>query len=133
MLLNSSLRSRPFLSLFMKSHHTYLQKSLATLVEKRNPNFATLNDRDLNFFELLIGKNRTITDSNTLNAYNSDWLRTCKGNSKLTLLPKTTDELSAIIKYCNEKQLAVCPQGGNTGRESLSCILLKCFYVYSVR
>lgn len=31
------------------------------------------------------------------------------------LRPKTTEEVSAIMKYCNEKVLAVCPQGGNTG------------------
>ena len=33
----------------------------------------------------------------------------------MLLKPKTTEEVSAILKYCNEKQLAVCPQGGNTG------------------
>jgi FAD/FMN-containing dehydrogenase len=37
------------------------------------------------------------------------------GNSKLVLLPKSTEELSSILKYCNEKSLAITPQGGNTG------------------
>jgi hypothetical protein len=31
------------------------------------------------------------------------------------LKPKTTEEVSAIVKYCNAENLAVCPQGGNTG------------------
>ncbi len=31
------------------------------------------------------------------------------------LKPKTTEEVSAILKYCNDKKLAVCPQGGSTG------------------
>lgn len=31
------------------------------------------------------------------------------------LKPKTTAEVSAILKYCYERKLAVCPQGGNTG------------------
>lgn len=31
------------------------------------------------------------------------------------LKPKTTEEVSAILKHCNERRLAVCPQGGNTG------------------
>lgn len=31
------------------------------------------------------------------------------------LKPKTTKEVSAILKYCNMRKLAVCPQGGNTG------------------
>lgn len=31
------------------------------------------------------------------------------------LRPKTTQEISEILRYCNTKKLAVCPQGGNTG------------------
>jgi FAD/FMN-containing dehydrogenase len=31
------------------------------------------------------------------------------------LKPKTTEEVSAIHTYCNAENLAVCPQGGNTG------------------
>ncbi|XP_011151201.1 D-2-hydroxyglutarate dehydrogenase, mitochondrial isoform X2 [Harpegnathos saltator] len=38
-----------------------------------------------------------------------------KCNSQLILKPKSTEEVSAILKYCNEKRLAVCPQSGNTG------------------
>lgn len=33
----------------------------------------------------------------------------------MVLKPKSTVEVSQILKYCNEKHLAVCPQGGNTG------------------
>lgn len=43
------------------------------------------------------------------------YLHTTTGNSKLVLKPGTTQEVSAILKYCNERKLAVCPQGGNTG------------------
>lgn len=31
------------------------------------------------------------------------------------LKPKSTAEVSAVLKYCNDRKLAVCPQGGNTG------------------
>lgn len=37
-----------------------------------------------------------------------------KGSSKLVLRPKTTEEVSKILSFCNKNQLAVCPQGGNT-------------------
>lgn len=33
----------------------------------------------------------------------------------MVLKPKTTEEVSAILKICHENKLAVCPQGGNTG------------------
>ena len=37
------------------------------------------------------------------------------GDSKIVLKPKTTQEVSDILKYCNQRRLAVVPQGGNTG------------------
>jgi FAD/FMN-containing dehydrogenase len=37
------------------------------------------------------------------------------GASQIVLKPKTTEQVSAILKYCNAENLAVCPQGGNTG------------------
>jgi len=31
------------------------------------------------------------------------------------LRPKSSSEVSAILRHCNERMLAVVPQGGNTG------------------
>ena len=49
-------------------------------IEKRNPNFATLNEKDLSFFEKLLTTKRCITDPQLLDTYNIDWLRIVKGN-----------------------------------------------------
>jgi len=38
-----------------------------------------------------------------------------EGRSKLALFPRTTEEVSRILRHCNERKLAVVPQGGNTG------------------
>ena len=43
----------------------------------------------------------------------------CAGQSELMLKPKTTEDVSAILKYCNERKLAICPQSGNTGKNKL--------------
>jgi len=37
------------------------------------------------------------------------------GSSQLVLRPKTTAEVSEILRYCYDQRLAVVPQGGNTG------------------
>lgn len=39
----------------------------------------------------------------------------CTGQSGLVLKPKTTEDVSEILKYCNSRSIAVCPQAGNTG------------------
>lgn len=37
------------------------------------------------------------------------------GSSQCVLKPKTAQEVSNIMKWCNEHNIAVVPQGGNTG------------------
>jgi len=71
--------------------------------------------QDVSFFESTLGKLGVITDEAQLQQYNMDWTKKYKGNSKLVVRPKTTEEVSAILRYCNERKLAVVPQGGNTG------------------
>lgn len=50
-----------------------------------------------------------------LNVYNADWMNKYRGHSQLVIRPKSTQEVASVIKYCNEKRIAVVPQGGNTG------------------
>ncbi|KAL8897748.1 MAG: hypothetical protein Q9207_007052 [Kuettlingeria erythrocarpa] len=50
-----------------------------------------------------------------LEPFNSDWMRKYKGQTKLVIKPKTTEEMAEALKYCNEHMLAVVPQGGNSG------------------
>ncbi|CAA7266588.1 unnamed protein product [Cyclocybe aegerita] len=38
-----------------------------------------------------------------------------RGRSSTVLKPKTTQEVSEILKWCNERRIGVVPQGGNTG------------------
>ena len=48
-------------------------------------------------------------------AFNEDWIRKYKGASRVALKPKTTAQVSQVLAHCNERRLAVVPQGGNTG------------------
>lgn len=82
----------------------------------RNAKFKKLEDKDLLFFrDVLKGENYLITNEQDLEFYNEDWMRKYKGQSQLVLKPKTTQQVSEILKYCNNEKLAVVPQGGNTG------------------
>ena len=56
-----------------------------------------------------------IDDPDELSSFNHDWTHKYTGTSKLAIQPSTVSQLQAILKHCNERRLAVVPQGGNTG------------------
>eukprot|EP01133_Synstelium_polycarpum_P008017 gene8017-9418_t len=84
---------------------------------KRNDQYSKLTQEDITRFSEILGNDSTavITDKDDLVAYNNDWMGKYKGSSTLVLKPKTTDHVSKILAHCNERKLAVVPQGGNTG------------------
>lgn len=75
----------------------------------------------MKYFKDLLGGNSAVIDglsrdaTEDLEAFNSDWMRKYKGKTKLALKPESTEEVSKVLKYCNDKMLAVVPQGGNSG------------------
>lgn len=95
------------------SSNKFLTKDLYPDVKRGD--FAKLTSGHLQIFERLLGKDRVITDKDELAGYNMDWLKMVCGYSEVVLKPKTTAEVSEIMKICFKEHLAVCPQGGNTG------------------
>lgn len=44
-----------------------------------------------------------------------EWRDRWTGTTPLLLLPRTTAEVSALVRHCAEHRIAITPQGGNTG------------------
>lgn len=88
---------------------------------KRDSRFAKITEENVKFFKDLLGKESAIIDGVTKDAtddlepFNGDWMRKYRGHTSLVLKPGSTEEVSRILKYCNDNMLAVVPQGGNTG------------------
>lgn len=88
---------------------------------KRNSNFKEITEENVKFFKELLGKESAVIDGVTKNAtddiepFNGDWMRKYRGHTKLVLKPGSTEEVSKVLKYCNDNLLAVVPQGGNSG------------------
>ncbi|KAI8605641.1 hypothetical protein EDD21DRAFT_349816 [Dissophora ornata] len=82
---------------------------------KRNESFKKLSESDVSFFRSILAPSSVTQDEEDLEAFNNDWLRKYRGQSKLVLKPSSTEQVSKILKYCNDNRLAVVPQGGNTG------------------
>lgn len=76
--------------------------------------FSRVTKEDLDYFRKLL-PHRTITDPDLLESNNVDWLKSVRGFSEVLLRPQTTAEVSEILRYCNSRNLAINPQGGNTG------------------
>ena len=66
-------------------------------------------------FRDIVGPSGMVTDSADLESHNADWTKKFCGSSSLMLKPKTNEEVSQCLRHCNERRLAVVPQGGNTG------------------
>ncbi|TVY33641.1 putative D-lactate dehydrogenase, mitochondrial [Lachnellula subtilissima] len=88
---------------------------------KRDSKFAGITEDHVKFFKQLLGKESAIIDGVTKDAtddiepFNGDWMRKYRGHTKLVLKPGSTEEVSKVLKYCNDNMLAVVPQGGNSG------------------
>ncbi|KAK5019893.1 hypothetical protein BJ546DRAFT_975601 [Cryomyces antarcticus] len=88
---------------------------------KRDPKFAEITKEHVTFFKDLLGSDSAVIDGLTKDAgediepFNSDWMRKYRGHTKLVVKPGSTEEVSKVLKYCNDNMLAVVPQGGNTG------------------
>ncbi|KAF2140392.1 uncharacterized protein K452DRAFT_319882 [Aplosporella prunicola CBS 121167] len=88
---------------------------------KRDSKFAEITPDHVKFFKELLGSESAVIDgvnadaADDLEPFNSDWMRKFRGHTKLVLRPGSTEEVSKILKYCNEQMLAVVPQGGNSG------------------
>jgi FAD/FMN-containing dehydrogenase len=88
---------------------------------KRHSRFNKLTEEHVHYFKELLGTDSAIIDGVTKDAtddiapFNGDWMRKYKGQSQLVLKPGSTEEVSKVLKYCNDNLLAVVPQGGNSG------------------
>ncbi|ODV57916.1 D-lactate dehydrogenase ASCRUDRAFT_40178 [Ascoidea rubescens DSM 1968] len=82
---------------------------------KRFEHFKRLTSDDIVHFKQVLDNDDNLVLTADLDFFNEDHLRKYKGQSSLVLKPKTTEQVSKILKYCNENSLPVVPQSGNTG------------------
>ncbi|KAK7694538.1 hypothetical protein QCA50_001724 [Cerrena zonata] len=53
--------------------------------------------------------------SSELAPFNNDWMNKYHGQSTTVIRPRSTQEVSEVVKRCNERGIGIVPQGGNTG------------------
>ena len=66
-------------------------------------------------FAAVLGNEYALTEDQEKAPYLTDWRKRFTGKALAVLLPKTTDEVSSIVKLCASNNIAIVPQGGHTG------------------
>ncbi|RNC54857.1 actin interacting protein-like protein [Trypanosoma cruzi] len=89
----------------------------------RNPLFAKLNKTHLEYFNCVLREQcpknkkpgRMLTDPNKIVSFNRDWMNQVEGECPVVLLPTSTQQVAAILRYCQSEKIGIVPQCGNTG------------------
>jgi FAD/FMN-containing dehydrogenase len=65
--------------------------------------------------QAIIGTKYVYTSDADKSAFLTDWSKRFTGNALAVLRPKNTNEVASLIALCNKENIAIVPQGGNTG------------------
>ena len=63
----------------------------------------------------LIGTAYVYTSDTEKSPFLTDWSKRYSGNAIAVLRPKNTEEVAALVTLCQAEDIAIVPQGGNTG------------------
>ncbi|KAJ1679645.1 D-lactate ferricytochrome c oxidoreductase, partial [Spiromyces aspiralis] len=99
------------------------RRHMAAVNLERDPRYKKIGSEDVKYFRSVLEPRSVLAtkelggtaDIEDLDGYNTDWLGKYKGNSQVVLRPKSTEQVSKVLEYCNRERIAVVPQGGNTG------------------
>ena len=63
----------------------------------------------------ILGAEHVITDPDLMLSFVTDWRRRVVGRALAVVMPSTTSEVAHIVRLCNQYDVPLVPQGGNTG------------------
>ena len=82
------------------------------------PDQEVLGKRDIYVKELtkiLKDKDRVLSDLDEIRPYETDALTAYREMPMVVVLPETVEEVSKILRFCNENKIKVVPRGAGTG------------------
>lgn len=77
--------------------------------------FQAIETRDLAYFKNLVPESAIFIDAENLEKYGHDETEDLQFNPQVVLKPASADEVSKILSYCNERNIAVTASGARTG------------------
>ncbi len=76
---------------------------------------AVLTAQHLEAFRRIVGNSYVFLDEESLNKYAHDETENLHFLPEVVLKPRSTEEISAILRLCHEERIPVTPRGGGTG------------------
>jgi glycolate oxidase len=77
--------------------------------------FKKINAADVDFFRSALGDTFVLADEENLTRCASDETEDLVFMPEIVLQPGNTNDVSAVLKYCNEQHIPVTPRGAGTG------------------
>src|SRR5690349_20390335 len=74
-----------------------------------------LTPAHLDSFKKIVGEEFVLIDGESLEHYSHDETEALRYLPEVVLRPRTAQEISAIMKICNEHRIPVTPRGAGTG------------------
>ena len=78
-------------------------------------NYKKISLEDLNYFKSILPENSVFADEATLDKFSRDETDGYRYLPEVVLKPNTVEEISAVMKYCNQQLIPVSPRAGGTG------------------
>jgi FAD/FMN-containing dehydrogenase len=63
----------------------------------------------------IVGRDHVLTDPDVRAGYEVDWTGRFRGRARAVVRPADGDEVAAVVAWCAANDVAIVPQGGNTG------------------
>ena len=76
---------------------------------------SSLPDAFINEIESIVGAAGLVTDPDRMAGYLVDWRKAYQGKAAVVVRPANTDQVASVVRLCNRYDVALVPQGGNTG------------------
>jgi glycolate oxidase len=86
----------------------------------------SMKDKIVSDFENILDSKNILFDDDEIRPYETDALAAYKQKPLIVVLPETVEQVSKILKYCNENKIKVVPRGAGTGLSGGSLPLADC-------
>ena len=64
---------------------------------------------------VLLGADCLLTEDTAIEPFLTDHRKLYRGRTPAVAVPRTVEQISRLLSFCNDNRVGVVPQGGNTG------------------